>query len=102
MFGLWGAVSLFACEDWQPVRHVLPPPSAAGSGPILVVGNIHDPATPYAGAQHLAAALTTGVLLTWNGQGHTAYLRGSDCIDDAVNAYLVNETLPPVGTVCPE
>ena len=49
-----------------------------------MIGNIHDPATPYAGAQHLAAALTTGVLLTWNGQGHTSYLRGSSCIDDAV------------------
>jgi pimeloyl-ACP methyl ester carboxylesterase len=102
LFGLWGAVSLFACQDWQPVRHPLPPATATGSNPILVLGNIHDPATPYAGAQHLAAALTTGTLLTWNGQGHTSYLRGSQCIDDAVDAYLVDHTLPAVGTVCQE
>ncbi len=66
-----------------------------------MVGTIHDPATPYAGAQHLATALTTGVLLTWDGQGHTAYLKGSDCIDDAVDTYLVSRTVPAAGTVCP-
>ena len=92
--------TLFSCEDWQPVRHVLPPPSAAGSPPILVVGTTHDPATPYSGAQHLAAALTTGVLLTWEGQGHTAYLK-SECIDTAVDAFLVSQKVPAVGTTCP-
>jgi pimeloyl-ACP methyl ester carboxylesterase len=100
MFGVWGASSLFSCQSWQPVRHVPPLPSAAGSAPILVVGTIHDPATPYSGAQHLTTVLTTGVLLTWNGQGHTAYLK-SDCIDTAVDSYLVNKTLPAAGTVCP-
>ena len=101
MFGLWNASSLYACADWQPTRHVLPPPAATGSAPILVIGTIHDPATPYSGAQHLATALTTGVLLTWDGQGHTAYLRGSECIDSAVDAYLVKGTVPAAGTVCP-
>jgi pimeloyl-ACP methyl ester carboxylesterase len=101
MFGLWNAGSLYACTDWQPTRHVVPPPAATGSAPILVVGTIHDPATPYSGAQNLATALTTGVLLTWNGQGHTAYLQGSACINNAVDAYLVKGTLPAAGTVCP-
>ena len=101
MFGLWNAGSLFACPTGNRLATSLPPPAATGSAPILVVGTIHDPATPYSGAQHLATALTTGVLLTWNGQGHTAYLRGSDCIDNAVDAYLVKGTLPAAGTVCP-
>jgi hypothetical protein len=100
MFGLWGAASLFSCQNWQPTRHLLPSPAATGSNPILVVGTIHDPATPYAGAQHLATALTTGVLLTWNGQGHTAYLK-SNCIDTKVDNYLVNKTVPPPNTICP-
>jgi pimeloyl-ACP methyl ester carboxylesterase len=100
MFGLWGASSLFLCQSWQPVRHQLPAPSAVGSAPILVIGTIHDPATPYAGAGNLAKALTTGEVLTWNGEGHTAYTK-SDCIDEKVNAYLIDATLPPVGTVCP-
>jgi pimeloyl-ACP methyl ester carboxylesterase len=100
LFGLSSAAALTSCEQWQPVRHVPPMPTATGSPPILVVGTIHDPATPYSGAQHLTTALTTGVLLTWNGQGHTAYLR-NDCIDSAVDAYLVSQKLPATGTVCP-
>jgi hypothetical protein len=39
-------------------------------------------------------------LLTRVGDGHTAYRRGSACIDNAVDAYLVGGTLPLIGTVC--
>ena len=49
----------------------------------------------------LAFALTTGQVLSWNGQGHTAYLK-SKCIDNAVDTYLISGTLPDVGTVCPD
>jgi len=100
MFGVWAAGSLFSCQAWQPNRHVLPNESAAGSAPILVVGTIHDPATPYVGATNLAKTLTTGQVLTWDGQGHTAYTKSS-CIDQKVDSYLVTGTLPAAGTVCP-
>jgi hypothetical protein len=40
------------------------------------------------------------VLLTYNGDGHTAYGRGSRCIDTAVDAYLAQGTVPAAGTVC--
>ena len=73
LFGVWSAASMFQCQAWQKERHPIPPETATGSKPILVVGNLHDPATPYAGAVHLAAKLGTGVLLTWDGQGHTSY-----------------------------
>src|SRR5205823_7094359 len=59
LFGEWFAMSLVQCESWQPHRHPVPSESAAGSRPILVVGNLHDPATPYQGAVHLARTLTT-------------------------------------------
>jgi pimeloyl-ACP methyl ester carboxylesterase len=101
MFGTWNASALFACASWQPVRHVLPSPVATGSPPILVLGTTHDPATPYAGSEHLATTLTTGVLLTFTGQGHGAYLHGDDCVDGAVDNYLVDRIVPVVGTVCP-
>jgi hypothetical protein len=100
MFGAWGATTLFQCQSWQPVRHPLPPVTATGAPPILVVGTTHDPATPYAGAADLATALTTGQVLTWQGQGHTAYTK-STCIDTNVDNYLVTTTMPPAGTVCP-
>jgi hypothetical protein len=82
------------------VRHVLPKITAAGSAPILVVGTVHDPATPYAAAGVLAKTLGTGHLLSWNGEGHTAYGRGSTCIDTKVNDYLIDLSVPPAGTLC--
>jgi hypothetical protein len=39
-------------------------------------------------------------LLTMRGDGHTACFNGSECIDSAVNAYVLTRALPPQGTVC--
>ena len=66
----------------------------------LVVGTTHDPATPYSGAEALAEQLGNAALLTMDGDGHTAYGGNSACIDRATEAYLLDLTLPPVGTVC--
>jgi hypothetical protein len=48
----------------------------------------------------MAAQLGSAVLLTYNGDGHTAYGRGSSCINTAVDAYLTRGTVPGSGTVC--
>jgi pimeloyl-ACP methyl ester carboxylesterase len=74
---------------------------AAGAAPILVVGTTRDPATPYRWARALAADLSSGVLLGWNGDGHTAYGEGSSCVDTIVNAYLISLKVPRSGTLCP-
>ena len=94
----WGAV---ACENW-PIKPVLKPQrlTAEGAAPILVVGSTGDPATPYEWAQSLAGQLTSGRLLTREGFGHTGYGE-STCINEAVDLYLVNGTVPAEGTVCP-
>lgn len=100
-FGASLAWSSLLCGYWpqQPTGH---PEriTAPGAAPILVVGTTRDPATPYAWAVSLAHQLSSGHLLTYVGDGHTAYARGSDCIDTAVNAYLLRDTLPPAGTRC--
>lgn len=101
LFGADQAAGLLGCAGWQPHRTPLPPPSAATPRPVLVVGNLHDPATPYTGAVHLAHALGNARVLTWNGQGHTSYLEGSSCIDHYVNDYLIHGALPPRHKVCP-
>lgn len=100
-FGRVSAGGLLGCRAWQPHRTPVPKPSAPTSTEVLVVGNVHDPATPYAGAQHLAEDLGNAELLTWNGEGHTSFLQGSTCIDGYVTAYLTRGTLPPDRTVCP-
>lgn len=74
--------------------------TAQGAAPILVVGTIRDPATPYAWAVSLASQLSSGHLLTYDGDGHTAYGRGSDCVDSAVNAYLLEGKVPPDHEKC--
>jgi pimeloyl-ACP methyl ester carboxylesterase len=95
---MWGSLP---CAYW-PVRSApLPSIRAAGAPPILVIGNKRDPATPYRWAQALAGDLKSGVLLGWDGNGHTAYMRGSSCVDGLVNRYLVDLAVPRNGTVCP-
>ena len=72
-----------------------------GAPPILVVGTTGDPATPYAGAQAIVGRIAGSDLLTFDSTEHTAYGSGrSTCIDDAVDAYLVDGRLPPAGTRC--
>ncbi|MGH8775920.1 MAG: alpha/beta hydrolase [Jiangellaceae bacterium] len=94
----WGGL---ACADWPaPATAELVAVTAAGAEPILVVGTTGDPATPYEWAESLASQLESGVLLTFEGTGHTAYLSGSDCIDEAVDAYLLEGEAPEEGTRC--
>jgi pimeloyl-ACP methyl ester carboxylesterase len=90
-----------ACATWPVKPQSQPGPiTAAGSNPILVVGTKDDPATPYPWAVGLAKQLENGHLLTFNGSGHTAYTRGSRCIDNAVDAYLLQGTVPTNGITC--
>ncbi|MGH3829990.1 MAG: alpha/beta hydrolase [Pseudonocardiaceae bacterium] len=101
LMGAFRAWKDLPCAYWpipaQTQPHTI---SYAGSPPILVVGTTHDPATPYPGAQAMAAQLGSAILLTYNGDGHIAYGRGSRCIDTAVDAYLTHGTVPGSGTVC--
>ena len=94
---VWGSLP---CAYW-PVRASVPRIRATGAPPILVVGDLHDPATPYQWAVGLARDLASGVLLGWNGEGHTSYMEGSTCVDNTVDNYLISLRPPKSGTVCP-
>ena len=92
-FGEYLAWSNISCSYWQAEATGVPKEiTAPGTPTILVVGTVNDPATPYAWSQALAAQLSKGVLLTLDGDGHTAYYQGSKCIDEIVdNFYLTGE-----------
>jgi hypothetical protein len=94
---VWGNLP---CAYWPVPSDPLPAITAAGAPPILVVGTTRDPATPYRWARALAKDLASGVLLGWNGDGHTAYGQGSACVDTIVNDYLISLKVPRNGTVC--
>ncbi|GDY54782.1 hypothetical protein SVIO_054050 [Streptomyces violaceusniger] len=87
---------LLACP---PDRHG-PRPARQGRRPIVVVGTTRDPATPYPWARALATQLSSATLLTYDGDGHTAYGRGSGCIDKAINTYLLTGRPPAPHTRC--
>jgi pimeloyl-ACP methyl ester carboxylesterase len=74
--------------------------TAPGAAPILVIGTTGDPATPYEWSVALADTLQSGVLLTFDGEGHTAYGRSNACIGDAVDGFLVSGVVPPDNTFC--
>jgi pimeloyl-ACP methyl ester carboxylesterase len=96
------AWSTLPCRTW-PARSATPSTErrAEGAGPILVVGTTRDPATPVAWARALKDALATAHYLEWNGDGHLAYGRGGACVDDAVEAFLLEGTTPAAGATCP-
>ncbi len=72
-----------------------------GAPPLVMVGNVHDPATVYEWNQ--AAARQSGArLVTYEGWGHTAYGWGiTSCVDNAVDAYLIDLKVPKRGLRCP-
>jgi pimeloyl-ACP methyl ester carboxylesterase len=66
--------------------------SSTTSAPILVIGTRFDPATPYVWSVRMSAALPTSALVTFEGDGHTAFAGGVRCVDDAVTSYLLTGT----------
>lgn len=100
IFGKYFGPSVM-CERW----HVPPAPemkiTAPTAAPIVVVGATGDPATPYEYSGWMAHQLgDKHVLLTFDGPGHGTYGGTNRCIDDAVNAYLLQDQVPAKGTIC--
>jgi len=95
----WGnlACSIWPVKDPNPINKFV----AQGAAPIVVVGTKYDPATPYKWAIGLSSQLSSSVLLTYEGDGHTAYMRGSECIDKEIENYLVDGIVPAKNIVCP-
>ena len=70
------------------------------TNPILVINNTFDPATPYESGVAMIRALARARLLTVAGYGHSLFANPSTCANDVVSQYVVDGTLPPLGTVC--
>jgi pimeloyl-ACP methyl ester carboxylesterase len=88
------------CAMWPVEAEPLEPTTAPGTPPIVVVSTTGDPATPYEAGVRTAEQLETGVLLTYEGEGHTVVFTGSPCVDDAVITYLVDLEPPEDQSVC--
>jgi pimeloyl-ACP methyl ester carboxylesterase len=89
------------CSLWPVPPDPVPPPSRGPDlPPVLVVSTVGDPATPYRSGVAVARHLAHGVLLTYEGDGHTITFGGNRCVDDKVVAYLVELSPPPDGSRC--
>ncbi|MFC4013189.1 alpha/beta hydrolase [Nonomuraea purpurea] len=90
-----------ACAHWPvPGDDAAKRIDATGSAPIVVVGGKGDPATPYEWATTLTQQLKTGVLVTYEGEGHGAYLSGNGCVMETVDAYVLEGKAPAANTTC--
>ncbi|GAB2590604.1 alpha/beta hydrolase [Microlunatus antarcticus] len=70
-----------------------------GDRPVVVVGTTGDPATPYEYAVDMARDLDSAVLVTHEGEGHTAY-GSSACVRGLVQAYFNDGRVPALGARC--
>lgn len=100
-FGEFLAYGGVTCAPWKYPPALEPGPlRAPGADPIVVIGTTGDPATPYTWSTALAEQLESGVHVTWEGEGHTAYGRSNGCILDLVDDYFIDGTVPEDGARC--
>ena len=97
-----GVFAVSSCLGWpQPVANPQHRLRVRTATPLLMINARHDPATGLNWVTEVGRQLGRhGVLLTYDGAGHGTYTR-SACMRQAVDAYLIDLTLPARGTVCP-
>jgi len=100
VFGKYFGYPELGCLGWPEGKSMIELDYGVtlSTGP-LVVGTTGDPATPYQQAVSLAKILSGATLLTFEGEGHTAY-GSSDCVNKYVEDYLLGEKLPATELLC--
>jgi len=69
------------------------------TNPVLVIGILHDPSTPYPWSQALVSRIRNSHLLSVDMYGHIA-TGANSCTTAKIGDYLVNGTFPSDGEVC--
>lgn len=88
------------CAEMMPADIEPVVPSFQGPAPVVVVGGLHDPATPFELAEELTEMMgPTARLVTYTGEGHGQIL-SSDCVTEIEAAVIADLTLPAEGAVC--
>ena len=105
IFGPYLAYSSITCKFFTaPAKDKFTRPTnkitSIDTAPIIIIGTTGDPATPYEWAVGLSKIFTSSKLITLNADGHTGQGRGSACVDDAVDAYLLEGKSPKKNLNC--
>ena len=94
-FGRAFAWGMSACDGFGPRSSEKPLDiDGAGAAPIVVIGTTRDPATPMKWAEALSEQLDSAVLVRRDGDGHTGYNMGNECVDSIVEDYLIDGVVP--------
>ena len=90
------------CANWPFASRTGEPTAVAGAGadPVLVVSTTGDPATPYEWGVALSKQLESAQLVTFEGEGHTAYGQGDECVVTTVDDYFVKGSVPSKDPMC--
>jgi pimeloyl-ACP methyl ester carboxylesterase len=92
---------LAPCAFWDRPPLELKEPTGKGVPPVLMVQSVRDPATPVEGAQRAHRNFAGSRMLTVTDEGdHGIYAFGNPCVDDIVEAFIVDGELPPRDLTC--
>lgn len=105
VFGPYLAYTNIACKFLTPptkdkLTRTTNKITSIKTAPILVIGTTRDPATPYDWAVGLHKIFTTSKLISLDADGHTGQGRGSACVDNAVDSYLLKGLTPSKNLFC--
>jgi pimeloyl-ACP methyl ester carboxylesterase len=105
VFGPYLAYTNISCKFLKPptkdkLTRTTNKITAIKTAPIIVIGTTRDPATPYEWAIGLNKIFSTSTLISLDADGHTGQGRGSACVDDAVDQYLLQGKTPKKNLTC--
>lgn len=100
LFGPWAAQRLLLCTAWPVPTEPAKVGPADDAPPMLVLATAVNPRGPLQGYQRAADQLAPARVVSWQGAGRDAYPR-TPCVTAAVNALLVDGTVPDASVLCP-
>jgi hypothetical protein len=99
VFGPYLSYSGISCKYFTGIKQPIKIKQIETS-PIIVIGTLRDPATPYSWAVALNKLITNSLLITLDGDGHTGHGRGSSCVDKTVDTYFITGKIPAIDQKC--
>ena len=90
VFGPYLTYAGLTCKYWKHAPSKKPAMTSISTAPVIIIGVSKDPATPYSWALKLHTIFKGSTLITFNGEGHTGHNRGSSCVDNRVDSYLLD------------
>jgi len=99
VFGPYLSYSGISCEYFSGIKQPIEI-NQIKTTPIVVIGTLRDPATPYTWAVALNKLITNSLLITLDGDGHTGHGRGSTCVDKTVDTYFITGKIPATDQKC--